>query len=215
MLPKTISELNCIRDDCYSMVTKRAIASAGAAAVPVLGLDVAADVGMLMELIPAINRKFGLSKEQIDKLDSSSKAVILQIAKALGTQLVGVVITKELIVQALKLVGKRIAVKQVVKFIPMLGQATSAVMSYFAMKYVGDSHVEECYNVSLAYIQQMECSQEAQREAAATSGSSNGSEGEASKDIPALLRELKALHDEGIITKEEYERKKEELLSRY
>jgi uncharacterized protein (DUF697 family) len=68
---KTISELDRIREECKSMVNKRASASAAAAVIPVPGADIGADVAIMLELLPAINRKFGLSPEQLDGLDAA------------------------------------------------------------------------------------------------------------------------------------------------
>nr|WP_275900824.1 hypothetical protein [Paenibacillus periandrae] len=129
------------------MVNKRATSSAAIAIVPVPGADLVADVAIMLELLPAINRKFGLSQEQIEKLDSAIKAKILVIITSIGSQLIGKVITKELVVLLLKKVGVRVAIKQVAKFIPFVGQAVSAGISFAAMKYLGNSHIEECYSV--------------------------------------------------------------------
>lgn len=167
MLPKSIEEMNKIREDCYAMVTKRALASAGAGLVPLPGVDVAADVAMLVELLPAISRKFGLSKEQIEEMDITTKTLLCRIITQIGKNLVGQVVTKESIIQLLKVAGKRIAVKQIAKFVPIIGQAAGATISYFAMKWMGDSHVDDCYKVVLGYLQQ----QEAFKEAAASSSS--------------------------------------------
>ncbi|MCM3116306.1 hypothetical protein M3610_13455 [Neobacillus sp. MER 74] len=153
MIPKTISELDRIREECKSMVNKRASASAAAAVVPVPGVDVGADVAIMMELLPAINRKFGLSPEQIDQLDSAIKGQILVIISSLGSKLVGKFITKETVVLLLKKVGTRVAVKSVTKFIPFVGQAVSAGISFGAMKYLGNSHIDECYEVCKRIIQ--------------------------------------------------------------
>lgn len=68
MIPSSLKELERIRDECKSMVTTRAGLSAGAAIVPVPGADIGADVMLLLEMIPMINRKFGLAPEQIDHL---------------------------------------------------------------------------------------------------------------------------------------------------
>ena len=65
-IPRKSSELEKIRKDCQWMVSKRALVSGAANLVPVPGADIAVDVGLMMELLPAINRKFGLSPEQID-----------------------------------------------------------------------------------------------------------------------------------------------------
>ena len=153
MIPTTLTELNRVRAECKSMVNKRASASAAAAVVPVPGADIGADVVIMMELLPAINRKFGLSPEQIDQLDGEIKAKILVIISSIGSEIVGKLITKQAVAMLLKKVGARVAVKQVTKFIPFVGQAVSAGISFGAMKYLGNSHIDECYEVCKRIIE--------------------------------------------------------------
>ena len=64
----TIAELDRIRDECRTMVTKRSLMSAGAAVVPVPGADVVADVGLLSNLLPAISTRFELDEAQVNEL---------------------------------------------------------------------------------------------------------------------------------------------------
>jgi uncharacterized protein (DUF697 family) len=153
VIPKTISELDRIREECKSMVNKRASTSAVAAVIPVPGADIGADVAIMLELLPAINRKFGLTPEQIDGLDVAIKGKILVIISSIGSQLVGKIITKQTVMLLLKKIGTRVAVKQVTKFIPFVGQAVSAGISFGAMKYLGNSHIDECYDVCKRIIQ--------------------------------------------------------------
>ena len=89
MPPKSIEELDEVRRRCKAMLKRRAAISGGASLIPVPGLDFAADVGMLLELIPAINRKFGLSPEQIEDLDAKHKTLVYAMIKKVGTDLVG------------------------------------------------------------------------------------------------------------------------------
>jgi len=152
MLPKNLEELEKIRSTCRSMVTKRAAASAGGTLVPVPGLDIAADVGLLLELLPAVNRKFGLTPEQIDELQPRLKVLLYGIIKKVGSSLAGRIITQRLVIAVLKKVGIRMAAKQVLKYIPMAGQAAAAALSYAAMMYVGNAHVDECYEIVKAAI---------------------------------------------------------------
>lgn len=147
MIPKSQSELDAVRDDCYSMVTKRASLSAGTSAIPTLGVDIAADVAILMELVPAINRKFGLSSEQIDGYDPAVKQLIYQVIKRAGLALLGQEVTKTAVTQIMKKVAGRAVTKQVLKFVPFVGWAANAVVGFAAMKYVGNSHVDDCYSV--------------------------------------------------------------------
>ena len=148
MIPSSLKELERVRDECKSMVTTRAGLSAGAAIVPVPGADIGADVMLLLEMIPMINRKFGLAPEQIDQLDPQIKKLILVAATSIGSDMIGKLLTKEIILQVLKRVGIRVASKQVAKYIPILGQAVAATISFGAMKMVGNSHVDDCFEVA-------------------------------------------------------------------
>ena len=164
MLPKSKTELDAIRDECKSMVTKRAGLSGAAAVVPVPGADIGADVMLLLEMIPMINRKFGLSPEQIDDLDPQTKKLILVAVTSIGSEMIGKTITKQLIMQVLKRIGIRIGAKSVAIWIPILGSAVAATISFGAMKLVGNSHVDDCYQVAIRAIQ----SNESMRETPAT-----------------------------------------------
>lgn len=148
MLPESLQELERIRASCKPMVRKRAATSGGAVLIPVPGVDIAADIGMLLELIPAINRKFGLAYDQLDELGAKHKALVFAMIKKVGADLVGRAITKQLVLVALKKVGIRMSVKQVIKYVPLAGQAAAAVLSYAAMMYVGNSHIDECFAVA-------------------------------------------------------------------
>lgn len=152
MLPRNIEELNALRDECKSMVTTRAGLSAGAAVVPIPGADIGADVTLLLEMIPTINRKFGLTPEQIDQLDPQIKKILLVSITSIGSELIGKMVTKQLVMQVLKRVGIRVATKSIAKFIPFLGQALAASISFGVMRMVGNSHVDDCYEVAKKVI---------------------------------------------------------------
>ena len=50
--------------ECLDLVQKRAYFPAGAAVIPVPFLDVVIDVGILSQLIPEINARFGLTQSK-------------------------------------------------------------------------------------------------------------------------------------------------------
>ena len=215
MLITSLTELNQVREECKSMVTKRAAASSFAAIIPIPGTDIVADVGMLMTLLPEINKKFGLSNEQIEQLDEPNKIFIAQMIKKVGSLFAGKVITKELIMQLLKGMAKRIAVKQIVKYIPFVGQAAAAAISFAVMKYVGNSHVEECYAIIKCVLEKR--GEQPWIEVAETlTEDNNCSEpGNISKkEIMETLKMLKELLESGVISEDEFQEKKKELLSR-
>jgi hypothetical protein len=116
--------------------------------IPIPGVDIAGDVAMLLQLIPAINQKFGLTPDQIEELDTRHKVLIYAMAKKVGSDLVGRAVTKRLVMAALKKVAGRMAAKQVLKYVPFAGQAAAAALSVAAMMYLGNAHVDACYEVA-------------------------------------------------------------------
>lgn len=157
VLAKNIDELKKIRSDCYSLVTTRASISAGTSAIPTPGVDIAADVALLLYLIPEINQRFGLSEDQIKGYSPAKQQLIYQLIKRAGLALVGQAISKTLITQALKKVAGRAAVKQVLKFVPFVGWAANAAIGFGAMKYVGNSHVDDCFSVCEGILDEGSC----------------------------------------------------------
>ena len=152
MLPKTLDELDRVRASCRAMVRRRAATSGGMSLIPIPGVDIAGDVGLLLQLVPAINQKFGLTPGQIEELDPRHKVLIYAMLKKVGGDLVGRAITKKLAVAALKKVGVQLSAKQVLKYVPFAGQAAAVALSVTAMMYLGNSHIEACYEVAKGAI---------------------------------------------------------------
>jgi hypothetical protein len=151
-LPRTPVELDAVAARCRAMVTRRALVSAGAVLVPLPGLDLAADVALLTQLIPAINQEFGLTPDQIERLNPRAKALLYKAIVAFGGVMVGRVVTRELVLQALAAVGMRITAKTAARFVPIAGQAVSAGLSYTAMRFVGTAHIRDCRRVVEAVL---------------------------------------------------------------
>jgi hypothetical protein len=147
MLPKSFEELKQVRKECKRMVLRRAVVSGAATLISVPGSDIAVDYLVLRDLIKAINKRFGLSEAQMDKYDAWTKMLIFEMLKKRSVKLVGKVATKELIIQALKRISKRLYLKQLLRYIPIIGQAASAGMSAVAMRCVGNLHVEDCSEI--------------------------------------------------------------------
>ena len=47
-----------------------------------------------------------------------------------------------------KLVGVRLTTQQAAKFVPLAGQAVSAALTYSALKYVCEQHIQQCASVA-------------------------------------------------------------------
>ncbi len=135
------------------MSNKKSLLSAAASAVPVPLADIATDVVLLRQIIPRISEMFGLSKEQIDEYNPQVAVFIYDIAKRLGAKMIGSYITKELIMQILKKAGIRLTAKQAARYVPVVGQAVSAGISYAAMRVIIHSHINQCYKVVRAVIE--------------------------------------------------------------
>lgn len=146
-IPMSSETLEDVRAECKALVTRRAGLSAGATVVPIPGLDIGADMLLLSEMLQTINRRFGLSQGQIDALDPQLKKIILVAATSIGSEVVGRFITRQILLRLLQKIGIRVAGKTTLRFIPILGQAIAAGMSFGAMKMLGDAHVDDCYKV--------------------------------------------------------------------
>jgi hypothetical protein len=148
-LPRTRAELDAAATRSRAMVTRRALISAGAVLVPVPipGLDIAADVALLTQLIPAINREFGLTPAQIEGFDPATKVLVYKAIVAFGGAMVGRLITRELVMQALVKVGMCVTTKTAARLVPVAGQVVSAGLSYSAMRFVGHAHIRDCARV--------------------------------------------------------------------
>lgn len=144
MDPKTKKQIEEAREECEKILTKRALASAAAGLSPIIGPDITADMALLLDLLPRINRRFGFAPEQIDSLDEKTKIVVYQLIKATGKAIVGKYVTKQVILILLKRIGIRVTAKQVAKFIPFIGPAISSAISFAGMKYMGKTHIKEC-----------------------------------------------------------------------
>lgn len=154
--PENMEQLERIKAECMQMVNKRALLSGAAAAVPIPGVDLSADITIMVELLSQINKRFGLSEEQLNQLDMERKKVLLVIISSVGNELAGRTISASVVRSLLKRVSNRIAAKQLGRFVPVAGQALSAGISFAAMRYLGRNHVEQCYQIALRYMSQID-----------------------------------------------------------
>ncbi|MEN9420218.1 MAG: hypothetical protein RI988_3839 [Pseudomonadota bacterium] len=115
--------------------------------VPVPGLDWLTDVGVLVQLLPEISAEFGLSPAQIEALAPERRVVVYKAISAAGGMVVGRVVTQQVVLTLLKLVGVRLTAQQAAKFVPLAGQAVSAALTFSALKYVCELHIRQCLAV--------------------------------------------------------------------
>jgi uncharacterized protein (DUF697 family) len=135
---------------CRKLLNRRALMAAAASTVPVPGLDWAVDAALLSQLLPAMNEEFGLTPAQIDRLPDHKREQVQKALAMVGSVVVGKFVTRDLVMRMAKVVGKRLTVKQATKYVPLAGQAVSAVMGYTALRYLGEEHIKDCVRVARA-----------------------------------------------------------------
>lgn len=130
------------------LLHRRALVAAAASAVPVPGLDWAVDAALLSRLIPQINLAFGLTPQQLDHLTPHKREQVQKAVAMVGSVLVGKFITRDLVLRAAKTVGLRLTAKQAARYVPLAGQAASALIGYSAIRYLGEQHIKDCVAVA-------------------------------------------------------------------
>jgi uncharacterized protein (DUF697 family) len=130
------------------LLNKRAIVAAAASAVPVPGLDWMVDAAMLSKLIPEINKEFGLTPQQLDKLEPKKRDQVQKAVTMVGSVLIGKFISRDLVIKAATKIGVRLTTKQVAKYVPLAGQIVSAAVGYAAIRYFGEEHMKDCIRVA-------------------------------------------------------------------
>jgi hypothetical protein len=131
------------------LLNRRALIGAAASTVPVPGLDWAVDAALLSRIVPAVNAQFGLTPAQLDALPTHKREQVEKALAMVGSVLVGKFITRDLVIRMAQAMGKRVTAKQAVKYVPIAGQAISAIMGYTAIRYLGEEHIKDCVRVAL------------------------------------------------------------------
>lgn len=130
------------------LLNKRALVAAAASAVPIPGLDWAVDAALLSKLIPEINREFGLTPAQLDKLEPKKRDQVQKAVALVGSMLIGKFISKDLVIKAATKIGVRLTTKQIAKYVPVAGQLVAAAVGFAAIRYFGEEHMKDCIRVA-------------------------------------------------------------------
>ena len=130
------------------LLHKRALLAGVASAVPVPGLDWAVDAAMLSKLIPEINKEFGLTPLQLDKLSPKKREQVQKAVTMVGSVLIGKLISRDLVMAAATKIGMRLTTKQLAKYVPFAGQIVAATVGYAAIRYLGEEHMKDCIRVA-------------------------------------------------------------------
>ena len=152
LIPATERELHSVRERCRRLVLRRAVISAGVSAVPIPGVDVMSDLSLFALLINDINKEFGLTPEQIERLQPRLRLIAYEAAVGVGGMMVGRLVTRELMVQVFKRTGMSMFARTASKVVPIAGQIASAAIGFTVFRAMGYQHVDACVAVTQELI---------------------------------------------------------------
>lgn len=110
-------------------------ASAANGLNPIPGLDIGVDLGIYFKMFADIRQDYG-----IDEKDFGTYMAVPIANKLLG------LLTKEGVLLLLKSFGTRFAAKSVLRYIPLVGQASAAMLGWMLCEATGDSYSQDCYS---------------------------------------------------------------------
>jgi uncharacterized protein (DUF697 family) len=148
LLPVAREDIARLRARCLRLVKQRAAIAAAVAAVPLPGVDLLSDLATFALLVEEINKTFGLTPQQIDRLHPRLRIVAYEAAAALGGMLVGKIVTRELVLKVFRKAGVKLAAKTAAKAVPLAGQVASAALGFALFRKMGYQHVEACVKVA-------------------------------------------------------------------
>jgi uncharacterized protein (DUF697 family) len=143
-VPMSDEEIAYAAGRASRLVTKRALISAGVSVLPLPGVDVAVDIGVMASILTAVNREFGLTPEQIEALPTEDRLRTFSVIALAGSTLAGKIITPALVGAVIRKVGIQLSAKQAAKWVPIVGSAFSASVSFGALKWLGQQHIRDC-----------------------------------------------------------------------
>ena len=153
-MPVTLAELEQARDEARGLIRRRGRLSATAALVPLPGVDTVTDIVVFGNMIEAISARFGLTHDELAKQDPAIRRYVLLVAGQMGSDWIGKVISNQLGKLLRKRLGSRLIGKTAICFVPLVGQAVAAFLSYRLVVRLGESHIEKCYRVVRSLIEQ-------------------------------------------------------------
>ncbi len=148
LIPGNNKEIDQVRQRCRRLVRRRATLAAGFSALPVPGFDVLSDLTLFARLVEEVNEEFGLTAEQVARLNPKLRMMAYEAAVGVGGMLVGRLVTRELLLTIFKKAGVKIASKTVAKLVPVAGSVVSAAIGFAMFRQIGYQHVEACAMVA-------------------------------------------------------------------
>jgi GTP-binding protein EngB required for normal cell division/uncharacterized protein (DUF697 family) len=134
--------LQAKRKACERYVYIAAGLAAANALNPIPGLDVALDLGTLAGLLTTIRTSYGLDDAKLHAM-----AALAPVVKPLADKLLQFA-TKDGLLMLLKQVAKRETVKELAKYVPIVGQAIAAGVGFALTVGVGKQFLDTCHEAA-------------------------------------------------------------------
>jgi hypothetical protein len=139
-----LDDIDLIRKKCRRLAMRRAAISAGVSALPIPGLDIATDLTFLARVINDINVEFGLSPDQIQRLQPRMRLIAYETMVGMGGLLVGRIVTREVVARLLARSGLKMLVQHAAKIVPVAGQIASVSIGFVTFRAVANQHIDAC-----------------------------------------------------------------------
>ena len=146
-MPESFTSTALLADTLKQRLAKKALISAGVALLPIPLLDLAVDAVLLRKLLVEVNESFGLSHAQVESMPTTTKVAAYSAVTLVGSRIIGKVVTQAVVLSVMKTIGLRLGAKEISKIVPIAGQIASASLSYAAMRYVVNKHIDDCVKV--------------------------------------------------------------------
>lgn len=136
----TIHQIEAKEKEARALVRKKSLYSSIAAILPIPFLDIGTDMKLMRDMSQDIENIFGVEHEEINSTGDDQKERALVMGTSFVSEFVGNRMVRFMV---------RRSVKRgfLFRFIPLVGQIVSAVISYFMMKRLGNTHVTRCVRI--------------------------------------------------------------------
>jgi hypothetical protein len=144
----SMAALAALRRECQGLVRRRAAVAGLAAFLPLPGVDLITDAALLLGVVADINRRFGLTDDQLAALSPARQAAAYQLITAGGNFLASRLSRSRLLLLLLRRAGLRFGVMEAVRFAPLVGQFVAALIAYLTLIRIANRHIDQCVAIA-------------------------------------------------------------------